>query len=296
MLDLIIIGAGPAGLTAAIYAKRAGLDFIVIEEKGAGGQILSTYEVDNYPALPGISGMDLGMKMKEHADKFGVKFVTESVASIENNGDYKTVVTDKSRLEAKNIVVATGARYALLGIDKEQELTGMGVSYCATCDGAFYKGADVAVVGGGDVAVEDALYLARNCNKVYLIHRRDELRAATVLAEKAMNTPNIEIVWNHTVSQILGEDEVEGIMITDVNTKEEEQLDVEGIFIAVGINPATKLLEGLVDMDEKGYVIAGEDCKTSCPGIYVAGDIRKKSLRQVVTAVADGANCINSIV
>lgn len=296
MLDLIIIGAGPAGLTAAIYAKRAGLDFIVIEEKGAGGQILSTYEVDNYPALPGISGMDLGMKMKEHADKFGVKFVTESVASIENNGDYKTVVTDKSRLEAKNIVVATGARYALLGIDKEQELTGMGVSYCATCDGAFYKGADVAVVGGGDVAVEDALYLARNCNKVYLIHRRDELRAATVLAEKAMNTPNIEIVWNHTVSQILGEDEVEGIMITDVNTKEEEQLDVEGIFIAVGINPATKLLEGLVDMDEKGYVIAGEDCKTSCPGIYVAGDIRKKNLRQVVTAVADGANCINSIV
>lgn len=295
MLDVIIIGAGPAGLTAAIYASRAGYDALTIECAGAGGQVLSTYEVDNYPALKGISGMELGTKMKEHAISLGARIVYEKVVDVDVDGEIKKVVTDAGTYEARNIVIASGASHAKLDIPGEEELAGVGVSYCATCDGAFYKDADVAVVGGGDVAVEDAIFLARACSKVYLIHRRDSLRAADSLQKQLMEKDNIEIIWDTTVSSIDGDGEVEGLTLKNVKTGEESNLAVEGVFVAVGINPVTALFEGKVDMNEKGYILAGEDCKTNIPGVLVAGDARSKALRQIVTAVADGANAIESM-
>lgn len=296
MVDLIIIGSGPAGLSAAVYAKRAGLSLLVIEEKPmSGGQILNTYEVDNYLGLPGISGFDMGMTFRTHADKLGVEFMEASVIRIEDTGDAKRVVTDGQTLEARTVILATGAEHAKLSVPGEEELSGMGVSYCATCDGAFFRGRTVAVVGGGDVALEDAIYLARGCEKVYLIHRRDELRGAQILQEELRALPNVEILYDTIVKEICGEDMVEGLTLQNVRTSEQSQLGVDGIFIAVGIHPCTSLLEGLSELDESGYVIAGEDCATSCPGIYAAGDVRRKQLRQVVTAVADGANAVVSV-
>lgn len=297
MYDLVIIGAGPAGLTAGIYAMRGCLKAITIEAGAPGGQVLSTYEVDNYPALPGISGMDLGDKMKEHAKALGMEFVTASVTAIEDKEDSKCVKTNKGEFETKAVILATGAKHALLGAPGEKELQGAGVSYCATCDGAFYKGADVAVVGGGDVAIEDAIYLARNCNKVYLIHRRNELRGAKKLQEALMALDNVQIIWDSVVEDIQGVDEGEltGLLVKNVKTNETSELLVEGLFVAVGIVPDTEFVKGYLDMDEKGYIIAGEDCKTSKAGIYVCGDCRTKNLRQIVTAVADGANAVNSV-
>lgn len=291
MYDLIIIGSGPAGLSAAVYGKRAGLNLLVIEEKPmSGGQILNTYEVDNYLGLPGINGFDMGMAFRAHADKLGVAFKEASVTALEDKGDYKLVHAEGEALETRTVIVATGAEHAKLGVPGEEELGGMGVSYCATCDGAFFRNRTVAVVGGGDVALEDAIYLARTCEKVYLIHRRDELRGANILQEELKALPNTEILYSHTVKAIQGEDMVESLLLNDVKTGEEKALSVSGIFIAVGIHPNTKLLKGLVEMDEAGYVIAGEEGATTVPGIYVAGDIRKKPMRQVITAVADGAN------
>lgn len=296
MVDLIIIGSGPAGLSAAVYAKRAGLSLLVIEEKPmSGGQILNTYEVDNYLGLPGISGFDMGMTFRAHADKLGVEFLEASVIRIEDAGDAKRVVTDGQTLEARTVILATGAEHAKLSVPGEEELSGMGVSYCATCDGAFFRGRTVAVVGGGDVALEDAIYLARGCEKVYLIHRRNELRGARILQEELTALPNVEILYDTTVKEICGEDMVEGLTLQNVRTSEQTQLGVDGIFIAVGIHPCTSLLEGISELDESGYVIAGEDCATSCPGVYAAGDVRRKQLRQVVTAVADGANAVVSV-
>ena len=206
MYDLIIIGSGPAGLTAAIYATRAKLDFIIIEQNFmSGGQVVNTYEVDNYPATPGINGMDLSMKMREHAEGLGAVFVTEAVTSVDLTGDVKKVVTMDNEYEAKTVILATGAEHRKLGIPGELELAGMGVSYCATCDGAFFRGKDVAVVGGGDVAVEDAIFLARLCNKVYVIHRRDELRAAKVLQDRLLSLPNVEMCWSYHAKSIEGE-------------------------------------------------------------------------------------------
>jgi thioredoxin reductase (NADPH) len=291
MYDLIIIGSGPAGLSAAVYGKRAGLNLLVIEEKPmSGGQILNTYEVDNYLGLPGINGFDMGMAFRAHADKLGVAFKEASVTALEDKGDYKLVHADGEVLETRTVIVATGAEHAKLGVSGEEELGGMGVSYCATCDGAFFRNRTVAVVGGGDVALEDAIYLARTCEKVYLIHRRDELRGANILQEELKALPNTQILYSHTVQAIQGEDMVESLLLKDVKTGEEKTLSVSGIFIAVGIHPNTELLKGLVEMDEAGYVIAGEEGATTVPGIYVAGDIRKKPMRQVITAVADGAN------
>lgn len=296
MVDLIIIGSGPAGLSAAVYAKRAGLSLLVIEEKPmSGGQILNTYEVDNYLGLPGISGFDMGMTFRAHADKLGVEFLEASVIRIEDAGDAKRVVTDGQTLEARTVILATGAEHAKLSVPGEEELSGMGVSYCATCDGAFFRGRTVAVVGGGDVALEDAIYLARGCEKVYLIHRRNELRGARILQEELTALLNVEILYDTTVKEICGEDMVEGLTLQNVRTSEQTQLGVDGIFIAVGIHPCTSLLEGISELDESGYVIAGEDCATSCPGVYAAGDVRRKQLRQVVTAVADGANAVVSV-
>lgn len=297
MYDTIVIGSGPAGLTAAIYGTRAKLNMAVAEQNYiSGGQVTSTYEVDNYPGLPGINGMDLGMKLREHAEKLGASFIRTKVKSIEADQDGNYLVTgEKETYHTKTVILATGAHHRKLGVPGEEELTGMGVSYCATCDGAFYKDCDVAVVGGGDVAVEDAIFLARGCRKVYVIHRRDELRAAKVLQENLLSLPNVEMVWDSVVERIEGEDEVNGVRIFNKKTEKSETLKVDGVFVAVGTVPETSLLKGLVEMDGSGAVLADETGVTSAPGIFVAGDARTKQLRQIITAAADGANVITSV-
>ena len=314
MYDVVIIGSGPAGLSASIYAKRAGLNAVTLEQNPmSGGQVLNTYEVDNYPGLPKINGFDLGMKFREHADGLGCEFKDAVVQEVKQAEKEKTeteaaslkdeknwapgfvVVTDQGEIRTRTVLAAMGATHANLGITGEEEFAGKGVSYCATCDGAFFRGKVTAVVGGGDVAVEDAVFLARTCEKVYLIHRRDELRAAAVLQKEVMELPNVEILWNTVAKRIDGEDQVQSITLENVHTGECRELSVDGVFIAVGIIPSGDFLKGLVMQDEKGYVLAGEDCITSMPGIFAAGDLRKKKLRQVVTAVADGANAITSV-
>ena len=311
LYDMIIIGSGPAGVAAAIYAQRARLDTLVIEkEMVSGGQVLMTYEVDNYPGMPGMNGFDLGTKFREHADKLGAVFVTDEVKRVETDEESqegelllaaelsplsgrKAVICENGRYYGKTVVIATGARHQNLGAPGEAELTGMGVSYCATCDGAFFRNRTVAVVGGGDVALEDAIFLARSCEKVYLIHRRDELRGAKSLQETVFKQDNIEILWDTVVEEITGEGRVERLRIKNKKTLKERELSVQGVFIAVGIVPNSQRFEGLVDM-EKGYIKAGEDGKTSAPGIFAAGDVRTKPLRQIATAAADGANAVIS--
>lgn len=290
MYDLIIIGSGPAGLSAAVYGKRAGLDVLVLEKNYmSGGQVLNTYEVDNYLGLPGINGFDMGMQFREHADKLGVEHAEGEVIGIEDGRVKKVITTDKE-YEAYAVILAMGASHAHLNVPGEVELTGRGVSYCATCDGAFYRGKTVAVVGGGDVALEDAVYLARFCEKVYLIHRRDEFRGAKILQKQVEALENIEVLYSYTVEEICGEETVSKLVIKDVKSGETKDLVVEGIFIAVGIVPATNWLPDWIEKDEKGYVVATEEGETSVTGIYAAGDIRTKALRQIITAVADGAN------
>lgn len=293
--DMIIIGSGPAGLTAGIYGKRAGLSILVMEGSFIqGGQIVNTYEVDNYPGLPGISGMDLAEKMKDHLLAQGGKIVRGKVRSISLEGEIKIVHTKKEEYRAKTVVLAAGAVHRKLEVPGEDEFSGMGVSYCATCDGAFFKDKTVAVVGGGDVAVEDAIFLSRTCKKVYLIHRRDELRAAKVLQDALRNISNIELCWNRCVTEIGGSNQVEWIQTEMTDTKQTERINVNGIFIAVGIIPDTGFIKDLIHLDTKGYVVAGENGQTNIPGIYAAGDIRTKQLRQIITAAADGANCVAS--
>lgn len=296
MYDLIIIGSGPAGLSAAVYGKRAGLELLVIEQSGmSGGQILNTYEVDNYLGMPGINGFDMGMQFRAHADKLGVSFIEETVLKMESREGVHIVVTGKNRFETKTIIIATGASHAKLGVAGESELSGMGVSYCATCDGAFFRDRTVAVIGGGDVAVEDAIFLARTCKKVYLVHRRDELRAAKILQERLKELPNVEILWNHIVTEIKGKDQVEGMVLQNTQENTIQEKEIDGIFIAVGIRPNTIDIEGMPQMDENGYIEAGEDGRTSIDGIFAAGDVRTKRLRQIITAVADGANAVTSV-
>jgi len=294
--DVIIIGAGPAGLAAGIYGKRAGFNILILDTSSiSGGQILNTYEIDNYPGFPGASGQEVADAMRQHCDKLGVEFARGRVTSIIDNGSTKDLVTKKNTYTAKSIIIATGASNKKLGCPGEEELSGMGVSYCATCDGAFFKEKQVAVVGGGDVALEDAIYLSRFCTKVYLIHRRDEFRGAKVLQDQVKSTDNIEIIYDTVVNSINGTQSVESITVQNTKTDSSSELKVDGIFIAVGTVPNTQILSGLVQMDDKGYVIADETCKTSCPGVFVAGDVRTKPLRQVLTATADGANAIASI-
>lgn len=293
--DLIIVGSGPAGLSAAIYGKRAGLNLLVLEKNPmSGGQILNTYEVDNYPGLQGINGFDMGMQFREHADKLKVTFETAQVTGIEDLGEWKRVHTDQGDYEARALILALGADHAKLGVPGEEELTGRGVSYCATCDGAFFRDKTTAVVGGGDVALEDAIYLARFCKKVYCIHRRDEFRGAFVLQEQLKALENVEILYSHIATGIEGSEKVTGITLQDVKTGVTKSLPVDGVFIAVGIRPNTELAGELVSCDEGGYILAGEDCASDREGIFVAGDARHKPLRQIVTAVADGANAATS--
>lgn len=295
MLDTIIIGAGPAGMAAGIYAARAELTHMVLESGlMSGGQIINTSEVDNYPGLKGIGGFELAMKFREHCDGCGVQFRDGKVVEVKKNGDDFLVTLENGEcLEAKTVLFATGAKHRKLAVPGEEELAGCGVSYCATCDGAFFRGKEVAVVGGGDVAIEDAIFLARICKKVYLVHRREEFRAAKTLVNRLRACENVEFVLNATPARINGNGQVESLV---VNTKEGERtLVCSGVFVAVGMLPNTELLKGLASLDETGYAIAGENCKTDVEGVFVAGDLRTKPLRQVVTAAADGAVAIREI-
>ena len=292
--DLAILGAGPAGISAAIYAARAQLNTLWLEKKFAqGGQIVDTYEVDNYPGMPGINGLDLGEAMASHAEKLGLTPVRENVISIELEEGIKIIRTRKNEYRAKTLILAMGAAHRTLDIPGEQELGGMGVSYCATCDGAFFRDQTVAVIGGGNVAVEDAILLSRTCKKVYVIHRRDELRAAKSLQENLFALENVEILWDTVADSIEGGNAVEKLKLTNVKTGEQRELPLQGVFIAVGISPESGAFAGLVDM-EHGYIKAGEDGVTSAPGIFAAGDVRTKGLRQIITAAADGANAVTS--
>ncbi|MCI8674785.1 MAG: thioredoxin-disulfide reductase [Lachnospiraceae bacterium] len=294
--DLIIIGSGPAGLSAAIYAQRAKLETLIIEkELMSGGQVVNTYEVENYPGLKGINGFDLAMKFRTHAEELGAVFAEDEVTGIERLETGFKVVCAAHTHEAKAVIVATGATHRKLGVPGEDTFAGKGVSYCATCDGAFFRNKTTAVVGGGDVAVEDAIFLARMCEKVYVIHRRDELRAAKILQERLFALPNVELVWNSTVEQIHGTSSVEELEVKNKLTGETIRLKTDGVFIAVGIVPHSEIFAGLVETDEQGYLIAEEDGKTSVPGIFAAGDVRTKQLRQIVTAASDGANALASV-
>ena len=293
--DLAILGAGPAGICAAIYATRAKLNTIWLDKKFVqGGQIVDTYEVDNYPGLPGITGLDLGEAMAGHAKKLGMKPQREPVRSIEAEQGIKVIRTKKNEYRARAVIIACGATHRHLGIPGEEELSGMGVSYCATCDAAFFQDRTVVVVGGGNVAVEDAILLSRTCKKVYLVHRRDELRAEKILQESFFACKNVELIWDSIPLSIEGTDKVEALKIQNKKTQEESFIETDGVFIAVGIVPGTEKFKDLVKLDEAGYIVAGEDGITSEPGIFAAGDIRTKNLRQVVTAVADGANAVAS--
>ena len=295
MYDIIIIGSGPAGLSAAIYAQRACLDTIVIEKNGiSGGQVLNTWEVDNYPGFPGVTGFELSRQFREHANKLGARVVQDEVVQVELSGNVKKVVCEEETYEARCVILASGAHHRTLEVPGEEELRGAGVSYCATCDGAFFRGRTVAVVGGGDAALEDAIFLARMCEKVYIVHRRDKLRGAKRLQERVQALENIEFVWNSETAAIEGNAQVEALRLRQTKTGEERRLDVDGVFIAVGIAPESELYAGQLELDEQGYIRADESGQTSVPGVFAAGDVRTKALRQILTAASDGANCVAS--
>ena len=295
MYDIIIIGSGPAGLSAAIYAQRACLDTIVLEKNGiSGGQVLNTWEVDNYPGFPGVTGFELSRQFREHANKLGARVVQDEVVQVELSGNVKKVVCEEETYEARCVILASGAHHRTLEVPGEEELRGAGVSYCATCDGAFFRGRTVAVVGGGDAALEDAIFLARMCEKVYIVHRRDKLRGAKRLQERLQALENIEFVWNSETAAIEGNGQVEALRLRQTKTGEEKRLDVDGVFIAVGIAPESELYAGQLELDEQGYIRADESGQTSVPGVFAAGDVRTKALRQILTAASDGANCVAS--
>ena len=295
MYDIIIFGSGPAGLSAAIYAQRACLDTIVIEKNGiSGGQVLNTWEVDNYPGFPGVTGFELSRQFREHANKLGARVVQDEVVQVELSGNVKKVVCEEETYEARCVILASGAHHRTLEVLGEEELRGAGVSYCATCDGAFFRGRTVAVVGGGDAALEDAIFLARMCEKVYIVHRRDKLRGAKRLQERLQALENIEFVWNSETAAIEGNGQVEALRLRQTQTGEERRLDVDGVFIAVGIAPESELYAGQLELDEQGYIRADESGQTSVPGVFAAGDVRTKALRQILTAASDGANCVAS--
>ncbi len=290
IFDLMIIGGGPAGYTAALYGARAGLTVGLMEKLAPGGQMGTTDMVDNYPGFPeGINGFELAMKMKAGAERFGARTISAEVTGLELSGDIKTLQTPKEVYKARTVILATGAQPRELGLPRERELRGKGVSYCATCDGMFYRGKTVAVVGGGNTAVADALYLSRLCEKVYVIHRRDKLRAPQIQQQNLEMAGNVEFVWDSIVKELRFEERLTGLVTEDKNTGECRELSCAGVFVAVGQVPETELFKGQVQLDEAGYVSAGEDCRTNIPGVFAAGDLRAKPLRQIVTAAADGA-------
>lgn len=288
--DVIIIGAGTAGLSAAIYATRAELSVLCIESYIHGGQIINTPDIMNYPAIEIISGADFATKLYSHATNLGAQIVYEKVESVDFSEQEKVINTNENSYKCKAVIIATGARHKELGCNGEDKFRGRGVSYCATCDGAFYKGLEVAVAGGGNTALEEALYLSKICKKVHLVHRRDEFRASAVIAKSVMKTENIEVHFNREIVSIEGSnDKVEYVTLKDNINKAEEKLEVSGVFIAIGLKPDNELFVKWIDLDESGYVIAGENCNTKTAGVFVAGDTRKKDVRQLITAAADGA-------
>lgn len=288
--DVIIIGGGPAGYTAALYAARANLSAMVIEKFAPGGQMATTEIVENYPGfVDGINGFELGMQMKKGAERFGVKTKLAEVKSVELDKDPKLIHTAKDTFQAKTIILALGAYPRELGLPNERKLRGRGVSYCATCDGMFYKDKTVVIVGGGNTAVADAIFLAKICKKVYLVHRRDELRASKTYMESLEKTENIEFIWNSEVAEILADEFVTGVKIKSRKDDSVRMVACDGIFVAIGNVPNTELIKGQVELDEAGYVPADETTRTNIPGVFAVGDMRSKPLRQIVTAVADGA-------
>lgn len=288
IFDTIIIGGGPAGYTAALYAARAGLNTLIIERMSIGGQMTLTGDIENYPGFDeGIDGITLGMKMQNGAERFGAKTVYDEVTKVDFSEEIKKVATFGGEYFAKTVIIAVGANPKALGLENEEKFTGRGIHYCAHCDGRFYKGKTVAVVGGGNSAAADALYLSRLAGKVYLIHRRDTLRATKIYHEPLLKAENIEFLWNSTVEALNGENKLSSLKInTQGQTKD---LTLDGVFVSIGRQPATDFLKGVLPLDNQGYIIAGEDTKTEIDGVFVAGDVRTKNLRQVVTATADGA-------
>ena len=289
--DMVIIGGGPGGYTAALYAARAGLDVIVLEKLSAGGQMALTSQIDNYPGFPdGIDGFTLGVQMQSGAERFGAKTELADVLSVQLSGDVKEIITSEGTFYGRTVVFATGANPRSLGLPGEKELTGRGVSYCAHCDGMFYRGKTVVVVGGGNSAVADAMVLSRIAKKVILVHRRDSLRATKIYHEPLRRAENVEFRWNSAVTQLLHSGTVTGVVVQDVQTGEEATIPCDGVFVSIGRQPASELVVDQLALDESGYILAGESTKTSIPGVFAVGDVRTKALRQIVTAVADGAS------
>lgn len=288
--DMIIIGGGPAGYTAALYAARAGLDTLIIEKMSAGGQMALTGDIENYPGFDeGVDGLTLGMKMQAGAERFGARSEYGDVSAVELDVDIKTVHTDVATYSARTVVIATGADPRELGLPGERELVGRGVHYCAHCDGRFYKGKTVIVVGGGNSAAADALYLSRLAERVILVHRRDTLRATKIYHEPLMKADNIEFRWNSTLSELIVDGRVTGAVLTNVKTGDTEAVDCHGVFVSIGRKPNTALFKDQLALDENGYIIADESTRTSLRGVFAAGDVRAKALRQVITAASDGA-------
>ena len=289
MHDIIIVGAGVAGLSAAIYGLRAGKSVLLFEEKTYGGQIINTPEIENYPGIKKVSGFEFATNLYEQATELGAEVKYEKVLGIIDNSDKKIVKTDSGEYETKAVILATGAKNRPLGIDREQELIGAGVSYCATCDGAFFRGKDVAVVGGGNTALEDAQFLSNYCNKVYVIHRRDSFRGEIKHVEALKSKPNVEFILDSNVTKLIGEERLEAIEVSNKKTGDKQEISVAGVFVAIGQMPDNEAFDELIATDDYGYIEAGEDCKTGTEGIYVAGDCRTKTVRQLTTAAADGA-------
>ncbi|XMB72639.1 thioredoxin-disulfide reductase [Mycoplasmatota bacterium WC30] len=291
--DLIIIGAGPAGLTASIYAKRAMLDFLFLEKWLPGGEIANTYEVENYPGINYVSGAELADKMIDHTAQLGIKILLESVEKVDFSKDIKKIVTDRKTYLTKTVLIATGASSKKLGLPNEEKLAGRGISYCAICDGALFKNKVVAVVGGGDVAVENVIYLSRVVKKVYLIHRRDTLRAVKRYQEKMYNLDNVEIIWDSEVTQFNGDEHLESIDLQNTMNKEKRNVVLDGVFVAIGMKPNVDYLGNAVELTETNWIKTDDFLETSVNGVFAAGDIRDKSLRQIVTSVSDGAMAVS---
>ena len=290
MYDVIIIGGGPAGLTAGLYNARARLNVLLLERLAPGGQVLTTDSVENYPGFPdAISGFELVDRMKTQAEKFGLKIQSDEVTGLDLSGKHKVVSTGGGALETKTVILCCGATWKRLGIEGEDQLMGKGVSFCATCDGPFYRNQEVAVIGGGDTAVEEAIFLTRFVNRVYLVHRRDKLRATKVLQERALSHEKIEFIWNAVPVKILGEKGVEGVELKNLKTQSVLRKDVQGVFVFIGTLPNTGLVEGLIRLDDNGFVVTDDNMQTSVPGVFAAGDIRSKLFRQISTAVGEGA-------
>ena len=288
--DMIIVGGGPGGYTAALYGARAGLDVLIIERLSAGGQMNLTGQIDNYPGFPeGVDGFQLSYNMQQQAERFGAETRYAEVLELRLEEEIKSVRTNEGSYQAKSVVIATGANPRQLGVAREKEMTGRGVAYCAHCDGGFYRGKTVAVVGGGNSAVAEALHLSRIAKEVLLIHRRDSLRATRIYEKSLREAGNIRFVWDSEVVELLGEDVIQGIKVRNLKNGEEQLLEVQGVFVSIGRTPSTDLVKDQLTLDGAGYIMAGENTKTNLPGVYAVGDVRTKELRQIVTAVADGA-------